>query len=109
MSLRRSRISRGRRGSNRIGLGWGLVDQGFSSATNFGLSVLAGRLLGPGGLGTVFIGFAAYLLILEFQHSLLQDPLAITAPAAEDVSPVRSALTIAFAYQVAATIVMAIL
>ena len=102
-------VADGRSRFGGIGLGWGLIDQGFSSATNFGLSVLAGRLLGPDGLGTVFIGFATYLLILEFQHSLLQDPLAISAPSAEDVLPVRSALTIAFTYQVAATIGMAVL
>jgi O-antigen/teichoic acid export membrane protein len=58
------------------GFGWGLVDQGFSSATNFALAVLTGRALGPAGLGAVFIGFTLYSIALTLQRSLVTDPLA---------------------------------
>jgi hypothetical protein len=42
-------------------IAWGVVDQGLSSATNLGISILAGRLLGPAGLGVIFLGFSTYL------------------------------------------------
>jgi O-antigen/teichoic acid export membrane protein len=86
---------------NGIGLGWGFVDQGFSSLTNLGLSVLAGRLLGPRGLGNVFIGFTLYTLVLEFQRSLLQEPYVVAAVAGKE-SPLatKHALTIGLTYEV---------
>lgn len=56
---------------------WGLFDQGASSVTNLGLSLLAGRLLGPSGLGTITVGFSAYLLILAFQRAVLSEPAVI--------------------------------
>lgn len=62
---------------------WGFVAQGFSSAANFGLSVMAGRLLGPKGLGVVFIGFVAYQLVLGLQRGIIIQPLiAHAAPLA---------------------------
>jgi O-antigen/teichoic acid export membrane protein len=57
------------------GFGWGFLDQVFSSATNFGLVILAGRALGPSGLAAVFIGFTLYLIALGFQRSLITEPL----------------------------------
>jgi O-antigen/teichoic acid export membrane protein len=63
---------------------WGFVDQGFSSATNFGLSLLAGRVLGPAGLGKVFIGFSAYLIVLGLQRRLIIEPLITASPDAVD-------------------------
>lgn len=62
-------------------IAWGLVDQGASSVTNFGLSVLAARLLGPSGLGVVAIGFSAYLIILGFERALLAEPAVIVSSA----------------------------
>jgi O-antigen/teichoic acid export membrane protein len=56
---------------------WGFIDQGFSSATNFGLSLIAGRLLGPHGLGIVFLGFSVYLIVLSLQRSLLTEVLLV--------------------------------
>jgi O-antigen/teichoic acid export membrane protein len=58
--------------------GWGFIDQGFSSVSNFGLTILAARLLGPRGLGIVAIGFALYLVALGFQQTLISQPLVIS-------------------------------
>jgi O-antigen/teichoic acid export membrane protein len=60
---------------------WGLVDQGCMSAVNFGLTVAAARLLGPAGLGEVFVGFTFYLLALSLQRALIADPLVVTSAA----------------------------
>lgn len=76
---------------------WGGVAQGASSLTNLGLSLLAGRALGPEGLGVVFIGFALYLAVLGFARALLGDPLvAITTASdpSERSLAQRSTLTI---------------
>jgi O-antigen/teichoic acid export membrane protein len=62
-------------------LAWGFLDQLFSSATNFGLSLLGGRLLGVSGLGIIVIGFSAYLIVLSFQRALLSEPLIIISSA----------------------------
>ena len=60
---------------------WGLVDQGCSSAANFGLTVVAARMLGPVGLGEVFVGFTVYLLALSLQRALISDPLVVVSAA----------------------------
>lgn len=60
---------------------WGFASQVASSITNFSLSLVAARLLGPSGLGSVFIGFSYYLIILGFQRALITDPLvAVSTP-----------------------------
>jgi O-antigen/teichoic acid export membrane protein len=69
------------RATSTRGYTWGFVDQICSSATNFSLSLIAGRALGPDGLGVVVIGFSAYLLALGFQSSLLTTPLVASAAA----------------------------
>jgi O-antigen/teichoic acid export membrane protein len=76
---------------HRSSIAWGFVDQGFSSATNFGLSLLAGRLLGPAGLGEVFIGFSAYLLTLGILRRLLTEPLVAASAAGDDNELTRTA------------------
>src|ERR687897_566004 len=79
---------------------WGFVGQGCSSATNFGLSVMAGQLLGPRGLGIVFIGFVAYQLVLGLQRAVVTQPLiAQTAPLAalHRLPPSYSGLTVTLA------------
>ncbi len=68
---------------------WGFVDQVFSSVTNFGLFLVAGRLLGPAGLGIVFVGFSSYLVALGFQRALVTDPLIATSAARDDASRIR--------------------
>jgi O-antigen/teichoic acid export membrane protein len=92
-------LSEGRGARRQIS--WGLIDQGFSSATNFGLAVLAGRLLGPGGLGVVYLGFSIYLIIMTLQRSLITDPLVVVSSRARnrsDRSPSRNALTMALGW-----------
>ncbi|HEX6400479.1 MAG TPA: hypothetical protein VF108_08460 [Actinomycetota bacterium] len=66
---------------------WGFVDQSFSSATNFALSVIAGRAVGPEGLGTVAIAFSIYLIAVGLQRRLLTEPLL--AGSASDADPGR--------------------
>jgi O-antigen/teichoic acid export membrane protein len=68
-----------RRSPSVTNVSWGLIDQSFSSATNFGLAVIAGRIAGPDGLGAVYLGFSAYLLILTMQRALVTDPLVVTS------------------------------
>jgi O-antigen/teichoic acid export membrane protein len=78
------------------GFAWGFASQGASSVTNLGLSVLAGRILGPSGLGSIFVGFSFYLLATGFLRSLITDPLlAATASLDDDArrGATRSALT----------------
>jgi len=60
---------------------WGVADQGASSFTNFGLSVLAGRLLGSAGLGVVFLGFSMYLLALSAVRGLIMEPFVVATSA----------------------------
>jgi O-antigen/teichoic acid export membrane protein len=85
---------------------WGFASQGASSITNLGLSLLAGRLLGPSGLGSTFVGFSYYLLAIGFLRSLITDPLlAATASLDDDArrGPTRSALTMALLLAAIAT------
>jgi O-antigen/teichoic acid export membrane protein len=87
----------GRRGR---GFAWGFLDQVFSSATNFGLSVLAGRLLGPGGLGVVAVGFSCCILAQSFQRALVTEPLVVASSSGDDsqrAHAARSALTVVLA------------
>jgi O-antigen/teichoic acid export membrane protein len=58
---------------------WSFLDQGSSSATNLGLSVVAARTLGPAGLGATLVGFAAYLLFLGMQRAVISDPLVTSS------------------------------
>ncbi|HTK17202.1 MAG TPA: hypothetical protein VL769_12465, partial [Acidimicrobiia bacterium] len=56
---------------------WGGVDQGLSSATNLGLSVLAGRFLGASGVGVSFLGFVACLLTLSLVRGFVTAPFVV--------------------------------
>jgi O-antigen/teichoic acid export membrane protein len=104
--IRASRLARNR------AYAWGFVDQGFSSATNLGLTLLAGRALGPGGLGVVVIAFAVYLLILAFQRALLTDPLVSSSAArgSDDRSlAIRRGLTVDLFGAMGATLLVVVL
>lgn len=56
---------------------WGLGDQIFSSATNFGVNILIARSLGASSFGAFSIAFAAYILILNLSRAINTEPLAI--------------------------------
>jgi O-antigen/teichoic acid export membrane protein len=93
-------------------IAWGFVDQGFSSATNFGLSLLAGRLLGPSGLGRVFLAFSIYLVVLTLQRSAVTEVLVAITSALDPERRARTAalaLTVSLAGSFAATIVVLLL
>src|SRR6185436_7766642 len=79
---------------------FGLLAQSFSAATNFGLVVIAGQVLGPSGLGTLLIGFAAYVLLLGFMRALVTEPLVASSSGGEPSERALSAnaaLTLALA------------
>ena len=61
------------------GLRLGLVAQVFSSPTNFALTVVAGRLLGPAGLGVVVVGFSVYQLVAGLQRAIVMQPIVADA------------------------------
>jgi O-antigen/teichoic acid export membrane protein len=85
---------------------WGFVDQGFSSATNFLLAVVAGRVLGPAGLAAVMVGFTLYLVALSFQRSLVTEPLvasSTTHHAGQRVTSARAALVVVLVGSLLAT------
>ena len=91
---------------------WGFIDQAVSSGTNFGLTILAGRALGPGGLGVIVIAFAVYLLILGFQRALLTDPLVSSSAAlgSDDRSlAIRRGLTVDLFGATGATLLLVVL
>lgn len=96
------------RSPNRRSIALGFIDQAFSSATNFGLSVIAGRLLGPSGLGEVFLGFSIYLVGLGLQRRLLTEPL-VASTAGEDPQRLGvttgMSLTVSIVAGLAATVV----
>jgi O-antigen/teichoic acid export membrane protein len=76
--------------------------------TNFGLSLLAGRSLGPAGLGSVFIGFSYYLLAWAFQRSLVTEPMVASSSALDLATrerAARAALTASIAWGAIATLV----
>lgn len=93
-------------------IGWGFVDQGFSSITNFGLSLLAGRLLGPSGLGRVFLAFSIYVIVLMVQRALVTETLiAITSAldAEQRARTARFGLTLSLMGGLLATVIVLVL
>src|SRR5437870_5740628 len=65
----------------RTQIAWGGVDQALSSATNLGLSILAGRFLGQAGLGVAFLGFAACFLALSIVRGFVTAPFVVATAA----------------------------
>jgi O-antigen/teichoic acid export membrane protein len=90
--------------------GYGLVSQACSSAANLLLAIVAGQVLGPSGLGTIFVGFAAYLVLLGFERALVGEPL-IAATSARSSSErrvsARHALTLVVVASVPAAAIFA--
>ena len=60
---------------------WSFVIQVCSSGANFGVTVLAARVLGPSGVGLIYVGFVAYQLILGLQRAVVTQPLVADASA----------------------------
>jgi O-antigen/teichoic acid export membrane protein len=90
---------------------WGFASQAASSATNFGLSLVAALVLGPTGLGTVFVGFSFYLLSLGFQRALIVDPLVAassTLEGEERSEATRAAFTMCLVWGGFSTLLVAV-
>jgi O-antigen/teichoic acid export membrane protein len=63
-------------------LGWGMIDQVFSSGTNFALSIAAARALTAEGFGSFSVAFSLYILALGLSRSLTTEPLVVRWSAA---------------------------
>ena len=89
---------------------WGFASQAASSSTSFGLSLLAAIVLGPPGLGRVFVGFSAYLIALGFQRALILDPLVSASSTHEGefrTQATRAAFTVCVLWSGMSTAVLA--
>src|SRR5438552_2993478 len=98
------------RAAGRSMFAWAFLGQAFSSATNFALTLGAGRLLGPAALGVIVIGYAAYQLIAGLARAFLTQPvIAHASPLAADERRwfARACMTVIVALSAVATIVLA--
>lgn len=77
MRLRRSRT---------LEFAWGFVDQGLASAVTFLLTVAAARSLGPAGVGTIAVGYSAFLVVLGLERALIIDPFLTSVHQATDAT-----------------------
>ena len=96
----------------RTEIAWGVVDQGLSSATNLGMSVLAGRLLGPAGLGVIFLGFSTYLFALSFMRALVTEPFLVATSVldqAEREAATSACMTLVIYTSIAISALMAVI
>ncbi len=57
--------------------GWGVADQALSSLTNFALSVLVARSVGPTGFGSFTLVFAIYITALGISRAIASEPLLV--------------------------------
>lgn len=90
---------------------WGLLDQSFSSASNFALTFLAARTLHPREFGGFTLAFAAYLIALGVSRACSSEPLTLrytTAPQREREDAFRSSTGSAILVGVAAGSLMAL-
>ena len=89
---------------------WGFGAQALSSSVSLALTLLAGRVLGPSGLGVVFIGFAMYTLVVSLQRSLISTPLVSDSsalPQAERAEAASSGLTVMLIWAAASALAAA--
>lgn len=56
---------------------WGIVDQGFSSLTNFAITALAARVAPPAGFGSFSVGLSLYIFLLWGARSLIGEPFLV--------------------------------
>lgn len=78
--------------SRRSRAAWTAVDQGLSSASNFGIAFAAARLLDAEGFGAFGVAFAVYLIALGVARSVSTDPLMLRFAAAPSRTAERAAL-----------------
>ena len=91
-------------------LTYGFAAQIFSSATNLELAIIAGHILGPAGLGSIYIGFAAYISLLVVQRALVTEPLLATSSSLDTgqrAATARHALTITLVGAIGTTVLLA--
>ncbi len=58
-------------------LGWGVIDQGVSSLTNFAVVFTVARVLGAEQLGAFSLAYVAYGFALNISRSVASDPLIV--------------------------------
>ena len=58
-----------------------LLDQGFSSVSNFAMGVAVARVAGAPGLGAFAFAYAAWLVLADMHRGLITDPMAIEGDA----------------------------
>jgi O-antigen/teichoic acid export membrane protein len=58
-------------------LGWGVIDQGVSSLSNFALGIVVARSLGSEGFGAFTLAYVTYSLVLNASRGLATDPLLV--------------------------------
>jgi O-antigen/teichoic acid export membrane protein len=63
--------------SPRVRAAWAILDQMFSSASNFALAVIVARRVGTTEFGVFAIGFTIYALALGVSRALSTDPLVV--------------------------------
>jgi O-antigen/teichoic acid export membrane protein len=93
-------------------IAWGVVDQALSSATNLGIAILAGRLLGPAGLGVIFLGFSTYLFALSFVRALITEPFVVATAAfdrAQREAATRACMILVIVAAIALSALMAVI
>jgi O-antigen/teichoic acid export membrane protein len=73
-------------------IGWGVVDQGFSSLTNFALGIVLARSLGAESFGAFTLAYVTYGLVLNASRGLATDPLLVRFSGA-DLPSWRRAVT----------------
>jgi len=54
-----------------------LLDQGFSSVSNFAMGVAVARVAGAAGLGAFAFAYAAWLVLVDVHRGLIIEPMAI--------------------------------
>lgn len=88
-----------------------VVDQGFSSVSNFAVGVVVARAAGPSGLGGFAIAYGGWLMLAAMHRSLIAEPMAIEGDARSDseTAGVRRGLAAELVLGLAATAIFLLL
>lgn len=65
-------------------VGWTVIDQALSSATNFGLGILVARSFSPSDFGAFALVFSCYLFLVGSSRALVSEPLLVRHSAEGD-------------------------